>query len=105
MPGIADEIDSLEIYVDEYLEKYEPKAFQFRMETANSESYQLLEKIVNSKSKVFVATTWAHHSIGHDDNASLKDPENGWGWLINNGVSIMETDRPGMLLEYLKSKG
>lgn len=104
IPVVSDKIDSLEAYVEEYLDKYEPKAFQFRMESIDSKSYQLLERVSNSSSRIFVAATWADNSIGHDDNASLENPANGWGWLIDRGVSIFETDRPGKLLEYLRSK-
>lgn len=105
MPVVSDEIDFLEGYVQEFLEKYQPIAFQFRMDSMDSKSYQLLEKVSNSPSQIFVAATWAHHSIGHDDNISLEDPENGWGWLVKKGISILETDRPGKLLEYLRDKG
>ena len=101
---LPDKIGFLEGYVNEYVEEYDPKAFQFRMKKEDSDSYRLLNKIAQSPSKIFVAATWAHHSIGHDDYVSLADPDQGWGWLIAQGVSIMETDRPGRLLAYLRSQ-
>ncbi len=104
VPVVSDEIDSLEGYVDEYLEKYQPWAFQFRMNSFDSKPYQLLEKVSHSSSRIFVAATWSHHSIGHDDNISLENPSNGWGWLIDKGVSIVETDRPQKLLVYLRNE-
>lgn len=42
----------------------------------------------------------------HDDNASLlNEPENGWGWLIEKGVDVIQTDWPMELSHYLMEKG
>ncbi len=42
-------------------------------------------------------------AAGHSDNSSLAgDPENGWGWLVDNGFDIIQTDWPlamGLFLE------
>ena len=58
-----------------------------------------------SRSKIFIAATWAHHTAGHDDQVSRTDPDAGWGWLVRKGVSVIETNRPGQLLDYLKKNG
>ncbi len=42
----------------------------------------------------------------HDDNQSLiEGPEKGWGWLVDRGIDIIQTDWPQELNQYLKSKG
>lgn len=42
----------------------------------------------------------------HDDNRSLiEDPEAGWGWLLEKGIDIIQTDWPRELEQYLKLKG
>lgn len=104
IPAVEDKIENLENYFDEYLADFQPKAFQFRIADENSISYKLLDKVKSSESKIFIAATWANHTIGHDDQVSRTNPDNGWGWLINEDVRIMETNRPYQLLEYLRSK-
>lgn len=104
-PVIDDKIENLGDYVDEYLEKLKPFAFQFRMETLDSETYRMLPKILASGSRAFIAATWDHHTAGHSDNASLfKRPSEGWGWLVAQGFNILETNYQNDLIRFLKSE-
>lgn len=50
---------------------------------------------------------WPEHNGGHDDNRAIDqgEVEESWGWLINHGATIIQTDRPHALLEYLSIKG
>lgn len=105
-PVIEDTIPNLEAYVDEYLTKLKPFAFQFRMASLNSKTYALLPKILASNSKAFIAATWSHHTAGHDDRVSIFDsPDQGWGWLIQQGFTILETNHPRALIHYLTTQG
>lgn len=101
-PVISDTIPSLNAYVNEYLEKLKPVAFQFRMESKNSKTFRLLPRVLASGSKAFVAATWANHTAGHDDRASFFDsPDSGRGWLTRQGFSIIETNFLRDLINYL----
>ena len=41
-------------------------------------------------------------SAGHDDTVSVtRSPDEGWGWLIRHGVSVIQTDWPAELRRYL----
>ncbi len=43
-------------------------------------------------------------SGGHsDDTAFTLSPEHGWGWLADIGYDLIQTDWPGMLIEFLKA--
>ena len=104
-PVIDDKIENLEAYVDEYLEKLQPIAFQFRMKSLDSQTYRLLPKILASGSRAFVAATWPEHTAGHDDYTSIFDnPDDGWGWLVDQGFSILETNYQNDLIRYLKNE-
>lgn len=104
-PVIDDKIENLEAYVDEYLEKLQPIAFQFRMKTLDSETYRLLPKVLSSGSRAFIAATWAEHTAGHDDQTSIfEDPREGWGWLVDQGFSILETNYQNDLIRFLKNE-
>lgn len=104
VPAIEDGMTNLSAYVDEYLEKLHPIAFQFRMHSLNGEAHQQLPKILQSTSKAFIAATWPNHTANHDDYRSLFErPSAGWGWLIENGFCILETNYPKDLLDYLNA--
>ena len=104
-PVIEDRIPNLEEYVNEYIEKLSPVAFQFRFRTLDTDTYRLLPEVLESGSKAFVAATWDHHTANHSDRVSIfTSPAEGWGWLIEQGFSILETNYPKDLIEYLKSE-
>ena len=104
-PVIDDKIPNLERYVNEYIEKLSPVAFQFRFNTMETVTYGLLPKVLKSGAKAFVAATWDHHTANHSDRISIfSSPDDGWGWLIEQGFSILETNYPKDLIEYLKSE-
>ena len=104
-PVIEDTIPYLESYVDEYLEKLHPIAFQFRMKTLDSETYRLLPKVLESGSRAFIAATWPEHTAGHDDHTSMfKRPSEGWGWLVDQGFNILESNYPNDLIRFLKNE-
>ena len=42
---------------------------------------------------------------GHSDDASLTgDPDNGWGWILDKGFDIIQTDWPLMLRQYMENR-
>lgn len=44
-------------------------------------------------------------SAGHNDDISVAGrPDEGWGWLIDLGVDMIQTDWPGMLRQYMNTK-
>ena len=104
-PVIEDKIPDLETYVNEYIEKLSPVAFQFRFDSLKTRTYQLLPKVLASGSKAFVAATWDTHTANHSDRVSIfKRPSEGWGWLIAQGFNILETNYARDLIRYLKAE-
>jgi glycerophosphoryl diester phosphodiesterase len=39
------------------------------------------------------------------DRRALRDPDKAWGKLIDQGVSIVQTDHPAALIDYLDARG
>ena len=104
-PVIEDKISNLEAYVDEYINKLSPVAFQFRFKSLDTTTYQLLPKVLKSGSKAFVAATWDEHTAYHSDQISIfTRPSEGWGWLIEQGFRILETNYARDLIQYLDSE-
>ena len=101
-PVVEDKIANLDAYVDEWLANSRPFAFQFRFAATDTRTFTLLPKILASGSRAFVAATWQSHTAGHDDRASLMgSPDEGWGWLVANGFSVLETNFPREMKSWL----
>lgn len=104
-PVIEDDIPHLEDYVNEYITKLHPVAFQFRMASLDSKTYRLLPTVLKSGSKPFIAATWVEHTANHGDAVSMFErPSAGWGWLVEKGFRIIETNYPHDVITYLKSE-
>ncbi|QES89846.1 glycerophosphodiester phosphodiesterase family protein [Rhizosphaericola mali] len=54
--------------------------------------------------KIFMNAMWSSLSADHTDDQAveLNDPTNSWQWLIKHGATIIQTDRPKQLLQYLR---
>ena len=104
-PVVEDKIPNLPTYVDEYIRELHPVAFQFRMASLETETYRQLPRVLASGSRAFVAATWPLHTAGHDDNTSIfRRPSEGWGWLVDEGFTIIETNFPKDLLQWLRTE-
>ncbi|RNC64180.1 glycerophosphodiester phosphodiesterase family protein [Proteiniphilum sp. X52] len=102
-PAISDRIPNINEYVDDWIAKYNPVLYQFRMKTLDTDVYKQLPKVLGVGAKPFVAATWPEHTANHDDQISIFDkPSKGWGWLLEQGFRVLETNYPHDLLRYLK---
>ena len=65
-----------------------------------------LKSTLKGRSLIWYNTLWDTMAGGHDDDASLADINNGWGFLIDRlGARLLQTDRPQLLINYLRSRG
>ena len=64
-----------------------------------------VKNAMKGRARIWYNTLWNTHAGGHDDDCSLVDPDEGYGYLIDSlGASILQTDRPAYLINYLKKK-
>lgn len=52
---------------------------------------------VNAVSSVWLNAMWNSLASGHTDEASLRDPELGWQWMVDRGAGMIQTDNVEML--------
>ena len=68
-----------------------------------------MAKIIESGSKAWVNTLWSSlcGGYGNDDDAALDaaDPADVYGQYLDKGFSMIQTDRPELLIKYLRSIG
>ena len=91
--------------IDEYL-TISPVAIECCFQQVTPEVLRLLQKIKASGTKIWINSLWPSLNAGHDDDRAVeeKQPDKSWGWLINQGATLIQTDRPAELLKYLKEK-
>ena len=94
----------------EYLEKgVVPMAFELCWQYSGEEIDECVKQVHQMGSKIWVNTIWASlcGGLGNDDDAALaaKSPADVYDQYIDMGVSMIQTDRPEMLLNYLRSIG
>ncbi|WP_291601246.1 glycerophosphodiester phosphodiesterase family protein [Bacteroides sp.] len=106
MPVVNLHKEGAEAIIDSYLEHMKPAAFELVFDNDGPEVQRLIKKVHDSGAKIFINTLWPELCGGHDDDRAveLKQPEESWGWVVNQGVKLIQTDRPALLLEYLEGK-
>lgn len=74
----------------------------------DTDSLSNLDKIpvIAQKQIVWLNSLWPSLNGGHDDDSAVENgkKEESWGWLILKKPSIIQTDRPSELMQYLKEK-
>ncbi|MBK5723103.1 glycerophosphodiester phosphodiesterase family protein [Dysgonomonas sp. Marseille-P4677] len=64
------------------------------------------DKLRGTGSVIWINSLWPSLCGGYSDDRALKDAEGTWGYLIRTlGAGIIQTDRPLMMLEYLRKEG
>ncbi|MFD2969214.1 glycerophosphodiester phosphodiesterase family protein [Sphingobacterium bambusae] len=80
------------------------KPFGFEFTVGDDESNMIDFKMLRSAGyQVWVNSLWPKHNAGHQDDLALENSRI-YDWYLNNGVNIIQTDRPELLIDYLKSK-
>lgn len=91
--------------LNDYLRILKPVAIEFKFAHDTNPLPNEVKRIMAGKSRIWYNTLWDTHAGGHDDDCSLVNPDKGYGYLIENlGATILQTDRPAYLIDYLKHK-
>lgn len=91
--------------IELFIKDLNPVAFELLFVNDTNRLAKEVEKIIDGRSLIWYNTLWDTMAGGHDDDMSLKDPDKGYGYLIDQlGARIIQTDRPQMLLDYLRGR-
>ena len=96
--------------LNSYLEQgVVPLAYEVCWQTNDGAFEEACKKILDQGSKVWVNTIWASlcGGDGNDDDAAYvaDDPGDVYQQYLNKGVSMIQTDRPELLIGWLKKQG
>ena len=94
-------------YEDWYAQTGEkPLAYEVCFSSLDEEVEECCRKVVAQGSKLWINTLWASLCGGyHDDAAYDGDPDEIYGKILSLGTSMIQTDRPEFLINWLKKKG
>ncbi|RNC64816.1 glycerophosphodiester phosphodiesterase family protein [Proteiniphilum sp. X52] len=97
--------ENSEEQINLFVQDMNPVAFELLYENDTNPLPLKIKDKLYGKSLIWYNTLWDTMAGGHDDDMSLEDPDKGYGYLIDTlGARILQTDRPGYLIEYLRSK-
>lgn len=68
------------------------------------EGYPIMDEMKNMKKmgkRLWLNSLWDTFNAGHDEELAMTDPDNSYGWLINQGANIIFSDNPTQLKQYL----
>lgn len=85
-------------------EAFDPVAFEIVF-TDDAWLFEDAAAIVAAGHPLWVNTLYPSISGGRHDDDAPTDPDAVWGSLLAQGVTIFQTDRPALLMEYLQGKG
>lgn len=99
----------IELY-NSYMERnVVPLAYEVCWQTEDGTFERVCKEIIEQGSKVWVNTIWASlcGGDGNDDDAAFmaEDPGDVYQRYLDNGVTMIQTDRPELLVNYLTKQG
>lgn len=90
----------------EFAKKMRPVAFEMCFRTERQLDPDFVNLVRKSGSRVWINTLWDTLCAGHDDeNALTEGLDKHWGWVLDHHATMIQTDRPEMLISYLRQHG
>lgn len=102
MPVINLANTDAESVLSNYKKEFMPIAFELVFPEINEKVYAAFDSIHKWDSKIWVNSLWSSLNGGYEDDVAVKNPESIYGWYNKNNIKIIQTDRPEMLLNYLR---
>lgn len=104
MPVVIAPDPDAEAIVQAYLDERLPVAFEFVLHHDSVPLIDQFEAIRAQGAGIWVNSLWPDLNGGHDDEKAALDPSV-FDWYIEHGVDMIQTDRPALLLTYLRERG
>ena len=84
--------------------KLHPVAIECCIKTYNSNVESMLKQIRDAGIQVWINSIWPSLCDSHDDDRAVEmgEADQAWGWILERGATLIQTDRPADLIQYLK---
>lgn len=90
--------------IDDYQTNLKVKAFEIVFSKDTSKVLTRFPQIKEKGSRIWVNALWPSLNAGHEDNEAIKNKDSIYGWYLKKGVNMIQTDRPQVLINYLRNK-
>lgn len=92
--------------ITDYLKGMKPFAFELIFTRDTSAILTNNTFITKTGAKVWINSLWASLNGGHDDDLAVDqdNKKDSWDWILAHGATVIQTDRPQLMLEYLRKK-
>lgn len=92
--------------ITDYIKNMKPYAFECNFKQDTSFILKDNKFITRTGAKLWYNSLWASLNAGHEDDLAVEqgNTKDSWDWLIAHGATILQTDRPKQMLQYLKDK-
>ncbi len=87
-----------------YMKTDVPVAIEFVLENDSLRMIEDFKSIRAAGTSIWVNSLWSRLCGGHDDEKAALNIEE-YQWYIDHDIDIIQTDRPKLLIEYLRRKG
>lgn len=107
MPIVSPQNEKQRQMLAEYLAEQKPQlAYEVCWNKLTPEVENAMKQVIADGSKLWVNTLWNSLCGGlSDDVAYTTSVEEVYGKIVDMGATMIQTDRPELLLEYLRSRG
>ena len=91
--------------INSFLTDFQPYAMEVSFSSASFDPQTINQNIINAGCRIWINSLWASLCGGHEDEKAMSNPDANWGWILDKGATIIQTDRPAELIQYLQKKG
>ena len=91
--------------IADFLAKQPPLVLQLTFARDTDPILQFVPRARAVGVRVWMNSLWPEHNAGHHDDRALTDPAGSYGWIVAQGATVIQTDRPRLLLDYLAKQG
>ncbi|TLX70370.1 hypothetical protein E9993_22310 [Labilibacter sediminis] len=92
-------------FVDDFLIEFNPYAFEVSFNLEDSLKLDIISMVKERGCNLWVESLYHNMNSQNNNGRNINDIMKDWDWLIEQGANIIQTDRPELLLEYLREKG
>ena len=105
MPIVTINDEASEQTINAFMEDMKPVAFELCYSNAESPVPAKLKTSLKGRTLLWYNTLWDWLCAGHHDDLAVEDLDGTYGFMIDSlGARILQTDRPQLMLEYLRSR-
>ena len=105
MPVVSIDKPESEQAIYDFLNDMKPVAFELCWGNPDSQVPAKMEKALKGRSLIWYNTLWDWLCAGHHDDKAVEDLDGTYGYMIDTlGARILQTDRPQLMLDYLRSR-